>query len=144
MIGPVSVWWLKVWLSVLTDRQIGGSFEVDQVVVDGFVDATGVGLEGIVGGVTVALRDEEHAAFEVLGEISAGFERGSDVAGGADNENGWSAGPSERWRRICFGRPHITRVGFLGFERAEARSDGEQLVDHALGRRRGGSRLIKT
>jgi hypothetical protein len=38
----VSVRWLELRFSMLTVRQVGGSFEVDQVSVDGLVDATGV------------------------------------------------------------------------------------------------------
>ena len=144
VIGFASVGWLELRFSVLTDGQVGGCFEVDQVVVDGLVDTAGVWLGWLVGSVMVSLDDEEHAVFEVFGEVSAGFERGGDVAGGADSENGWGAGPSERWRRIQVGGPHTTQVPCFDLERAEAGGDSKQLVDHVLGWRRGGGGSIKT
>lgn len=80
----------------------------------------------------VSLDDEEHAVVEILGQISSGCERGSDVAGGADNEDRFGACPSHRWR-IWRSGPHATYVGFFDLEGAEVRSDSEQLIDHPLG-----------
>ncbi len=52
---------------------VGGEFEVGEVGVDGVYDTEVVGVDPVCA-VVVAFDDEQHASFEVFGEVAARFE----------------------------------------------------------------------
>src|SRR3954470_7051906 len=71
-----------------TGEPVHGRRQIGQVLVDGVVDARALGI----GGVAVALPDQQMAVVQVLGHVLRARQRGHRVAGVADHDDGRAAG----------------------------------------------------